>query len=97
MLITANQLCGEWNRIFPDPAMTLAAVDRLVHHSTIFEMNVESYRCRTAAQRRTGANLRDNQDRRTIAAQRQSGRDLKLASDNLSRHALSRRDNQFSS
>ena len=55
MLITANQPFGEWNRIFPDPAMTLAAVDRLVHHATIFEMNVESYRRRTAVQRRTGA------------------------------------------
>ena len=31
--------------------MTLAAVDRLVHHSTIFEMNVESYRRRVAAAR----------------------------------------------
>jgi DNA replication protein DnaC len=39
---------GEWNTIFPDPAMTLAAVDRLVHHATIFEMNVESYRRRAA-------------------------------------------------
>nr|WP_029624175.1 IS21-like element helper ATPase IstB [Sphingomonas sp. PAMC 26617] len=55
MLITANQPFGEWNRIFPDPAITLAAVDRLVHHATIFEMNVESYRRRTAVQRRTGA------------------------------------------
>ena len=53
-LITANQPFGEWNRIFPDPAMTLAAVDRLVHHATIFEMNVESYRRRAAAQRRSG-------------------------------------------
>jgi DNA replication protein DnaC len=46
MLITANQPFGEWNKVFPDPAMTLAAVDRLVHHATIFEMNVESYRRR---------------------------------------------------
>lgn len=76
MLITANQPFGEWNKVFPDPAMTLAAVDRLVHHSTIFEMNVESYRRRTAMQRRSGpgrpaasatikntelASLRDNQ------------------------------------
>lgn len=53
MLITANQPFGEWGKIFPDPAMTLAAVDRLVHHATIFEMNVESYRRRAAAQRRT--------------------------------------------
>jgi DNA replication protein DnaC len=48
-LITANQPFGAWDTIFPDPAMTLAAVDRLVHHATIFEMNVESYR-RKAAQ-----------------------------------------------
>ena len=50
-LITANQPFGEWNRIFPDPAMTLAAVDRLVHHATILELNVESYRRRSALQR----------------------------------------------
>ena len=54
-LITANQPFGEWNRIFPDPAMTLAAVDRLVHHATIFEMNVDSYRRRAAVQRQKGA------------------------------------------
>jgi DNA replication protein DnaC len=52
MLITANQPFGEWGKIFPDPAMTLAAVDRLVHHATIFEMNVESYRRRAAIQRK---------------------------------------------
>ena len=54
MLITANQPFGEWGRIFPDQAMTLAAVDRLVHHATIFEMNVESYRRRAAIERKRG-------------------------------------------
>jgi DNA replication protein DnaC len=54
ILITANQPFGEWGKIFPDPAMTLAAVDRLVHHSTILEMNVESYRRRTAIERKRG-------------------------------------------
>jgi DNA replication protein DnaC len=53
-LITANQPFGEWNKVFPDPAMTLAAVDRLVHHATILEMNVESYRRRTAIARQSG-------------------------------------------
>ncbi len=52
ILITANQAFGEWNHIFPDQAMTLAAVDRLVHHSTILEMNVESYRRRAAIERK---------------------------------------------
>lgn len=54
MLITANQPFGEWGKVFPDPAMTLAAVDRLVHHATIIEMNVESYRRRAAIERRRG-------------------------------------------
>ena len=48
MLITANQPFGEWGSIFPDQAMTLAAVDRLVHRAAIFELNVESYRRRAA-------------------------------------------------
>jgi DNA replication protein DnaC len=48
MLVTANQPFGEWGKVFPDPAMTVAAVDRLVHHSVIVEMNVESYRRREA-------------------------------------------------
>jgi DNA replication protein DnaC len=54
MLITANQSFGEWGKVFPDQAMTLAAIDRLVHHSTIFEMNVESYRRRAALDRKRG-------------------------------------------
>jgi DNA replication protein DnaC len=52
LLITANQPFGDWVKIFPDQATTLAAVDRLVHHATIFEMNVESYRRRTAVERK---------------------------------------------
>ena len=52
LLITANQPFGEWGKVFPDPAMTLAAVDRLVHHATIFEINVDSYRRRTALERK---------------------------------------------
>lgn len=54
MLITANQPFGEWGKVFPDRAMTLAAIDRLVHHATIFEMNVESYRRKTAIERKRG-------------------------------------------
>jgi DNA replication protein DnaC len=54
LMITANQPFGEWGKVFPDPAMTLAAVDRLVHHATIFEMNVESYRRRVALDRKRG-------------------------------------------
>jgi len=54
MLITANQPFGQWEKVFPDPAMTLAAVDRLVHHATILELNVESYRRRQALGKKRG-------------------------------------------
>jgi DNA replication protein DnaC len=49
--ITANTTFSQWGEVFTDPAMTLAAIDRLVHHATIFEMNVESYRRRTAQEK----------------------------------------------
>jgi hypothetical protein len=55
MLITANQPFGAWGKVFPDPAMTLAAVDRLVHHATIFEINVDSYHRRAALERKQKA------------------------------------------
>jgi DNA replication protein DnaC len=48
LAITANTPFSQWNEVFVEPAMTVAAVDRLVHHSTILEMNVESYRRRSA-------------------------------------------------
>jgi len=54
MLITANQPFGEWGKIFPDQAMTLAAIDRLVHHATILEMNVDSYRRKEAVDKARG-------------------------------------------
>jgi DNA replication protein DnaC len=55
LMITANQPFGEWGRIFPDQAMTLAAIDRLVHHATIFELNVDSYRRKEAIEKTRGA------------------------------------------
>ena len=86
ILITANQPFGEWNRIFPDPAMTLAAVDRLVHHATIFEMNVESFRRRSAieAKRTRGrpAAFATINNTPQIVAERQSTSEMELASDN---------------
>ena len=51
LAITANQPFSAWDKIFPDKAMTIAAIDRLVHHATILEMNVESYRRKTAGER----------------------------------------------
>jgi DNA replication protein DnaC len=86
IMITANQPFGEWNKVFQDPAMTLAAVDRLVHHATIFEMNVESYRRRAAleAKRQRGrpASFATINNTPLIDAARQSESKEELASDN---------------
>ena len=51
--ITANTPFSQWGEVFVDAAMTVAAVDRLVHHSTILEMNVDSYRRRAAQAAKT--------------------------------------------
>ena len=51
LMITANQPFSAWDQGFPDPAMTVAAIDRLVHHASILEMNGTSYRRRAALQR----------------------------------------------
>jgi DNA replication protein DnaC len=57
VMITSNLPFAQWEAIFKDPMTTAAAIDRLVHHSVILEMNVESYRleqAKQARQRKTG-------------------------------------------
>jgi DNA replication protein DnaC len=44
VMITSNLVFSAWDRIFKDPLTTAAAIDRLVHHATIIEMNGNSYR-----------------------------------------------------
>jgi DNA replication protein DnaC len=48
VLITSNLPFSKWDGIFKDPMMTAAAIDRLVHHSVIIELNLESYRIEQA-------------------------------------------------
>ncbi len=48
LIITSNQPFGQWEALFQDKAMTVAAIDRLVHHATIIEITAESYRRRKA-------------------------------------------------
>ena len=62
LMITANQPFGDWNKVFQYPAMTVAAIDRLVHHATIFEMNVESYRRRSAIGRKNKADRQSDDE-----------------------------------
>jgi DNA replication protein DnaC len=51
LLITANQPFSQWDTIFSDSRMTVAAVDRLVHHALIIEIQAESFRKQSALER----------------------------------------------
>jgi DNA replication protein DnaC len=51
-------------RIFADDMMTVAAVDRLVHHALIVEIQTDSYRKRAAAKRSTEANTSNRAEAR---------------------------------
>ncbi len=44
MMITSNLPFSKWERIFKDPMTAAAAIDRLIHHSIILELNLPSYR-----------------------------------------------------
>jgi len=43
-MLTSNLPFSKWEKIFKDPMTTAAAIDRLVHHSVILELNLPSYR-----------------------------------------------------
>jgi DNA replication protein DnaC len=48
LMITSNLPFSKWDQIFKDPMTAAAAIDRLVHHSVILELNIESYRMQAA-------------------------------------------------
>lgn len=54
VMLTSNLPFSQWERIFKDPMTTAAAIDRLVHHSIILELNVSSYRLEQSKKKRNG-------------------------------------------
>ena len=44
LIITSNQPFSQWDSIFPDSLMTVAAVDRIIHHACILKIEGESFR-----------------------------------------------------
>lgn len=56
VVLTSNLAFSGWEAIFKDPMTTAAAIDRLVHHSVILELNVPSYRAEQAKKSRQNAN-----------------------------------------
>src|SRR5262249_8752915 len=51
VVITNNPPFSKRGQIFKDPVTTVAAIDRLVHHSSVLELNGESYRAVEASKR----------------------------------------------
>lgn len=54
LMITSNLPFSKWEQIFKDPMTTAAAIDRLVHHSVILELNIDSYRMEQAKNKKQG-------------------------------------------
>ena len=50
-MITSNLPFSQWEQIFKDPMTTMAAIDRLVHHSVVLELNIKSYRLEESKKR----------------------------------------------
>ncbi len=61
VLLTSNLPFSKWEAIFKDPMTTAAAIDRLVHHSVILELNLASYRLEASRK------VRDEPDPATVA------------------------------
>jgi len=56
VMITSNLPFSKWEQIFKDPMTTAAAIDRLVHHSVILELNLPSYRLETSKAKKKDEN-----------------------------------------
>lgn len=52
LMVTSNLAFSKWDQIFKDKMTTNAAIDRLVHHSSILELNATSYRTEEAKKQR---------------------------------------------
>jgi len=70
VLLTSNLPFSKWEEIFKDPMTTAAAIDRLVHHCVILELNLPSYRMEQAKKNRdseVGGELAELGDRSTAS------------------------------
>ena len=56
VMITSNLVFSQWDKIFKDTMTTAAAIDRVVHHSTILEMTGKSFRGEEAQNRNSNLN-----------------------------------------
>jgi DNA replication protein DnaC len=62
LIITSNLVFSEWDRIFKTPMATAAAIDRLVHHAAIIEIDRESVRAEEAKKRNESRKKKDDSE-----------------------------------
>lgn len=60
IIITSNLAFSEWDKIFPDSMAAVAAIDRIVHHSTIINITGESYRKKNSQYKNVFENRGEN-------------------------------------
>lgn len=70
ILLTSNLPFSKWETIFKDPMTTAAAIDRLVHHSIILELNVQSYRLEQAQKATENTNPAKGKKQKSAETQR---------------------------
>ena len=64
VMLTSNLPFSKWEKIFKDPMTTAAAIDRLVHHSIILELNVASYRLEHSKKKKAATATKAKKDSR---------------------------------
>jgi DNA replication protein DnaC len=60
ILLTSNLPFSKWEQVFKDPTTAAAAVDRLIHHSVIIELNLDSYRLEASRKQRNSHGMPKN-------------------------------------
>lgn len=70
LIITSNLVFSQWDRIFKSPMATAAAIDRLVHHAVIIEIDRTSVRAEDAKMRNGGERIEREEDGKTPAGAR---------------------------
>ena len=70
VMLTSNLSFSKWEKIFKDPMTTAAAIDRLVHHSVILELNLPSYRLEESKKKQKSKN-NEPTDQESPAGRRQ--------------------------
>lgn len=60
IVVTSNLPFAKWGQIFKDDMTTAAAIDRLIHHAEILELNAESYRIKAAQDKKETTEPQDD-------------------------------------